>query len=89
MPNGRFNYGVKGTSSLSRSATTDEISIFAFDSKQILILRSVKTHIILTPGALTVLGELQFALHFHGIREIGGIRGIRQTAAAFKKSCCG
>ena len=41
----------------------------------------VKTHVILTPGALLVGWEPHFVLHFRGIRGIAGIRG------GVQKSC--
>ena len=39
----------------------------------------VKTHVILTPGALLVGWEPHFVLHFRGIR------GIRQIAGGVQK----
>ena len=38
----------------------------------------VKTHVILTPGALLVGWEPHFVLHFRGIRWIRWIRGGAQ-----------
>ena len=46
----------------------------------------VKTHVILTPGALLVGCEPQFVLHFRGIRGIRGLPIIGQHANLPKSS---